>query len=154
MENMDARQELSAAERAAAAPYVEIKADPWWVAPGFGLLGLLLVLSRGLRAQADAPDWASTLPLALIVLGSLGYVLWQRRRLGALPAGPAPREINRVLRWFVVGAALVAIALFVLGDRAPLWLGLPLGFALATGGMAWYGAAYGRAASRVRERLA
>lgn len=155
MENHDAiREELRVAERAAAAPYADYPKDPWWTAPGFGALAALFVVGVNLGAQPQVPGWAATLPSALVVLGSGGYLWWQRRRRGTMPSGRAPREISRVLWWFVLGAAVVAVALFVLADLAPLWLGVPAAFVLAAAGVACFGRAYDRAAARVRERLA
>lgn len=155
MENSEGlREQVRAAERAAAAPYVDYEPDPWWVAPGFGLVAVLVVLGIHGDSQGGVPGWVSSLALAAAVVCVLSYVRWQRKRLGALPSGKAPREVNRVLRVFIVAGVVVGLCLFLLADLAPLWLGLPVAFALTTGGMAWYVAAYDRAAARVRERLA
>ncbi|MQA82997.1 MAG: hypothetical protein GEV10_31855 [Streptosporangiales bacterium] len=154
MESKDEiREQLRAAERAAAAPYVDYPKDPWWTVPGFGALASLIVLGVNLREQSDMPDWAATLPLALVAAGACGYVLWQRRRRGTMPSGKAPREVNRVLWGFVLGAVVVAVVVFVFADLAPLWLAVPSAFVLASGGMLWFGRAYDRAAAQARERL-
>lgn len=154
MENSEGlREQIRAAERAAAAPYVDYRPDPWWVAPGFGLIAALLVLGIGLRSQTNAPGWASTVPMAAVVVCVLVYVRWQRRRLGTLPSGKAPREVRRVLRVYIVAGLLVGLGLFLLADLVSLWWGLPIAFAVTTGAMAWYISAYSHAAERVRERL-
>lgn len=154
MESKDeVRDQLRAAERAAAAPYVDYPKDPWWTVPGFGALASLFVLGVNLRQQSDLPDWAGTLPLALVAASVCGYVLWQRRRRGIAPSGKAPREVSRVLWRFVLGAFVVAVVMFVLADLAPLWLAVPFAFVFASGGMLWFGRAYDRAAAQARERL-
>ena len=155
MESRDeVRDRLRAAEWGAAAPYVDYPKDPWWVVPGFGALASLFVLGVNIGERADVPDVVAALLMALVALSSWGYVSWQRRRRGTAPSGKAPREIDRVLWWFVVGAVVVAVALFVLADWAPLWLGVPVAFVLTAAGMFWFGSAYARASAKVRERLA
>lgn len=148
------RERLLLAERAAAAPYVDYPRDPWWIAPGFGLLAVLFVLGINLRERPDGSGWLGSLMSLAVVLAAGGFLRWQRRRRGTMPAGKAPREVKRVLVGFVVGASIVAVALFTLADTAPLWLALPAAFAVTTAGMLWYGAAYDHAAAKVKERLA
>lgn len=126
--------------------------DPWWTVPGFGALASIFVLGVNLREHSNMPDWAGTLPMALVAACACGYALWQRRRRGTMPSGKAPREINRILWGFVLGAVVVVVAMFLLANLAPLWLAVPCAFVLASGGMLWFGHAYDRAATQVRER--
>lgn len=154
MESEDeVREQLKAAERTAAAPYIEYPKDSWWTVPGFGILASVFVLSVNLRGHTDIPGWAGALILALVVACAGGYLWWHRRRRGTMPAGKAPAEFNRVLRGFILGALVVAVALFVLADLTPLWLAVPSAFVIASIGMWWFGRAYDRAATQVRERL-
>lgn len=155
MESKDeARDQLRAAERAAAATYVDYPKDPWWFTPGFGVLAVLLVVMIKLQEQPQTPGWIATLLMVLILAGSLGALRFQRNRRGTLPSGRAPREVNRVLWGFILGAVVVAVTLFVLADLAPLWLAVPAAFLLTSGGLVWFGHAYDRAATQVRKRLA
>jgi len=148
--NNEAREQLRAAERAEAAPYVDYPPDPRWISPAFGVLATLLALAANLH---DHPGWSSV-PSTLVVLGVVGYVLWQRRRRGTQPYGTAPRELTRVYRWYLGGAIVIGTALLVMGYWAPLWLALPVAFLAGTLGLLWFIRAYDRAATRVRKRLA
>lgn len=154
MESDELRDQLRAADRAAAAPYLDYPKEPWWVVPAFGALASLFVLGVGLRDRPDVPGVLWALIMALVALSAVGYVSWQRRRRGATPSGRAPQEVNRVLWWFVGGAIGVAVVLFLLADWAPWWVGMPAAFVLASGGLFWFGRAYARAVAKVRERLA
>lgn len=150
----EVRDQLRTVERAAAAPYVDYPRDPWWVVPAFGALASLLVLGIDLSGHSDVPDVLGVLLMAFVALSAWGYAWWQYRRRGTAPSGKVPQELNRVLWWFVAGAIVVAVAMFLLADWAPLWLGMPVAFVLASAGMSWFGRAYERAAAKVRERLA
>ena len=147
------RDHYRTAERAAAAPYLEYPEDPWWTAPGFGVLGALFVLGLDLYGRDDVRDLWGSLAHLLVVAGAVSYIWWQRRRRQTMPSGNAPPEVNRVLVSFIVGAVIIAVGLFLLGDLAPLWLGLPVAFVVVTAAMYWYGTAYERAAAAARERL-
>lgn len=147
------RDQLRAAERAAAAPYVDYPKDPWWTVPGFGALAALFVLSIDLRGQSNMPGWSGTLLLALFMACVIGYLWWQRQRRGTMPSGNAPPEFKRVMWGFALGALVVGVGLFVLADLASLWLAVPSAFVIASVGTLWFGRAYDRAAAQVRERL-
>ena len=152
--NDEVRAQIHEADRASAAPYLNSPATAWWVIPPAGVLASLFVLSVNLRTQTEVPGWIATLPLALFAACALGYIRWHRRRVGTMPAGKASRELTRVMWGFTIGAVLVAVALFALADLTPLWVGVPAAFALASAGIAWFGYAYNRAATRTRNRLA
>ena len=147
------REQLRAVERAAAAPYLNYPKNPWWVVPAFGALASLFILGVHLSKRSDLSNALWTALMALVAISAWGYTWWQYRRWGAAPAGKAPREVNRAMWWFVAGAVVVAVALLLLADRAPLWLGMPTAFVLTSAGVFWFGRAYARAAARVRERL-
>lgn len=153
VESDEIRDRLRTDEQAAAAPYLNYPTDPWWVVPGFGVAASLFVLGVNLHAQPDVSDWVGTALQALVVVCAWGYAWWQRRRRGTMPSGRAPREVNRALWGFIVGAVVVAVALFVLADWTPLWVGTPAAFVLASAGMLWFGRAYDRASAKARERL-
>jgi len=155
MESNEIREQLLEAERAAAAPYVIYPKDPWWYPVLVGFIGPLLVLvfTQTIGAFAGKTTWGA-LPSLAITLIALYIVFDQRRRRGTMPRGKAPRELRGVYRWYFTGAVVVAISIGALALLAPIYVSLPASFLLAFGGIMWFGAAYERAAARVRARLA
>lgn len=153
MENTsDPHQALRAADRAEAAPYLDWRAPPW-VPLTVGLIAAVFVLGVHLGNRADVPGWLSALPLLLVVAMSWGIGTAVYRAHGAWPTAQVPREVTRVFAWYVLGAGLVAVLLFLLGDHAPLWLGVLGGLVLGCGGMVLFGRAYERALRRLERRL-
>lgn len=155
MESDEIRAQLLEAERAAAAPYVLYPKDPWWQGVLLALTSPLfvLVVTQTAGVFSGHRTWA-VLPGIAITLISLFVVLNQRKRRGALPQGKAPRELRVVFRWYYIGAGITVLAVVTLALLTTLWWSLPLSFAVTFGGLLWFGAAYERAAARVRERLA
>ena len=148
------RSALLAAERAAAAPYIDYPASPAWYAPVTGLW---------FAAFVGAFTWwrGSTALFVsfLVVLIALeaGFLAWMQKRHGALPmpgTGTPPAEIGRVWRGYYAGCVLV------LGLVALVWwqFGVPPAalttFVLVASALTWYERAYAKAAGSVRERLA
>ncbi|HYO19771.1 MAG TPA: hypothetical protein VES02_14025 [Dermatophilaceae bacterium] len=148
------RSELLAAERAAAAPYIDYPASPAWFAPVTALWFAALVGALMWLGVNNALFAAS---IAVLVALEAGYLTWMRRRHGALPmpgTGTPPPEIGRVWRGYFAGCVVI-LGLVVLA----WWqIGLPAAaltvFVLVAGGLTWYERAYVKAARTVRERLA
>lgn len=155
MESDAFRSELLAPERAAAAPYVLKPLHQWWHAALLSLAGPLfaLVTSETLRAFEGGGTWAF-LPGIAITLLTILVMVDHRKRRGVTPRGKAPLELRAVFRWYYVGAALVLVGIAVLAMNTSPWLSLPVSYVACLGGLMWFGAAYERAAARVRARLA
>lgn len=143
------RERVRAADRAAAAPYVDYPATPWWYHGFFGLWSVAFVLV--MRVAAD-PVWRPVgLVLLCVAVGLLSG--WQRRRRGTWPRGKAPAEIQRAMLGFVVGAvAVIALGALLLW-LAPVWAAAAVLFVVVTAGVWSYERAYDRAAARTRARL-
>ncbi|WP_155371445.1 hypothetical protein [Catellatospora vulcania] len=153
MESYDLAEQLKAAERGAAAPYVDYPPTPWWYAPSVG---------AWVAAMIGAFTWwrentgAFVGSLALLLAVEALFIVWMRRRHGALPMpgkGTPPAEIAGVWRGYAI--ALPVIALLV---AAAWWLGgVPAAavaaFVLVTAGLAVYERRYALAAAETRARL-
>lgn len=155
MESNEIRDELREAERAAAAPFVEVPRYQWWHTALLSLVGPLfaLVTSQVLRAL-DGGGTLAFIPGFAITLITLFVVLDQRRRSGATPKGKAPAELRIVFRWYYIGAAIVLVSVAILALTTSPWASLPVSYAVCLGGLLWFGTAYQRAAARVQARLA
>src|SRR5689334_3910822 len=153
MESTPPSEQLRAAERGEAAPYIRFPPTPWWYSPVVGAWAAAFV---GTFAwwRVNAVLFVTSL-VVLIVLEGL-FIGWLRRRHGALPwpgYGRPPAEIAAVWRGYAAGLAVVAAAIAV-----SWWLGgVPVGAAVAfvtvTTGLALYERRYAQAAARVRDRL-
>ncbi|MEU8075173.1 hypothetical protein AB0B31_06960 [Catellatospora citrea] len=153
MESIEVAEQLKAAERGAAAPYVDYPPTPWWYAPSVGAW-VAAMIGTFTWWRENAGLFVGSL-VALIAVEIL-FVTWMRRRHGALPMpgrGTPPTEIAGVWRGYA--AALPVIALLV----AAAWLlgGVPAaalaGFVLVTAGLAVYERRYAVAAATTRARL-
>lgn len=156
MESNEIREQLRLAERAAAAPYIDYPKDPWWQ---FLLLSLVLpifalLLNTLVNGSTTMRSLLALQSLAITGI-TLAVVLSQRKRRGALPSGgKAPAELRRVFRWYFVGASALTLAVSALALTTPLYVSMPVAWALSLFGIAWFGMAHERAAVRIRERLA
>ncbi|GIF97556.1 hypothetical protein [Catellatospora citrea] len=153
MESIEVAEQLKAAERGAAAPYVDYPPTPWWYAPSVGAW-VAAMIGTFTWWRENAGLFVGSL-VALIAVEIL-FITWMRRRHGALPMpgkGTPPVEIAGVWRGYA--AALPVIALLV----AAAWLlgGVPAaalaGFVLVTAGLAVYERRYAVAAAKTRARL-
>jgi len=151
MENIEElREQQRVAERAAAAPYVDYPPTPLWYMPVMGVWAFVATVIF-LR-----PGTSSAVRIAgeLVLVGAcLVLVWWQRRIRGVWPTGKAPQEIRRAMAGFIVGAIVVIGAVIGLRFLLNVWVAAGVAFVLVTAGVAWYEAAYARAAVRVRDRL-
>ena len=155
MESNEISEELREAERAAAAPYVTYPKEPWWALWALScVLPLLTLALHETRQGSEGSGPLLVMPSVLISVIVVVVVTAQRKRQGALPAGKAPNELQRVYRWYFVGAAMFGVGAIALGLLTPLIVSLPIAFLLNLGGLLWFGYSYERAAARVRARLA
>ncbi|MEU5563342.1 hypothetical protein [Micromonospora musae] len=153
MESIDLEGSLRTAERGAAAPYTTYPPTPWWYAPAVGAWSAAMV-GAFIWWRESAGLFLGSLAALLAV--EIVFVVWMRRRHGALPmpgTGTPPTEIAQVWREFL--AALPVLALLV---GLVWWLiGVPAAagtaFVLVTIGLSAYERRYARAAARTRARL-
>ncbi len=117
--------------------------------PVFALmLNTLIAGSTTMRSLLGVQSFA-------LISISLVVVFTQRKRRGALPAmGKAPGELSRAFRGYFVGAATLTLVVSALALTTPLYVSVPVAWALSLGGIYWFGRAYEWAAEQVRERLA
>ncbi|QIG42843.1 hypothetical protein G5V58_08730 [Nocardioides anomalus] len=143
-----AEELLRAAERAEAAPWVELPTTPAWYPPAVGLWAGALTLALGLLDGV-----ARSLALVVLVGAELGFLAWYRRYRGTMPTGWAPRELRPVLLLFVVGLAVVAgLALVLCLVGQPVTAAVAV-LVLTTPLVWWYERAYAAAAAATRARL-
>ena len=149
----DAREQLQIIERAAAAPYVNYPATPWWYSPLVGLWAAAMIGAFTWWRENTALFAAS---LAILIALEGAFIAWIQRRHGALPmpgrGTPRRRSVGSgaATSWLPVVAGLIALA---------WWLGgVPVAavtaFVVVTAGLAYYERRYAVAAAKVRERLA
>lgn len=149
MESDDARNALRAADRAAAAPWIDYPPVPWWHPLFFAAYAAGLTLAIGLL------DGLATAGVELVlVVVMLGYTRWYVRKRGTYPKGTPPQEIRRPLHLMIAGAVLIAVATFALGALVSVWLAAAFAAVTTSGGITAYEAAYARGAQRARDRLA
>ena len=153
MESYEVAEQLAAAERGAAAPYVEFPPTPWWYPPVVGAwVAALIGTFTWWRENAVLFTGA----LLVLVAAEVLFVFWLRRRHGAFPTpggGTPPAEIAAVRRGFLIAVPVLAVAVGL-----GWWLvGVPaaagVAFVLVTAGLIRYERRYAGAAARVRERL-
>jgi hypothetical protein len=153
MESSSAREQLAAAERGAAAPYLTYPRTPWWYAPAVGAWAAAVI---GTFVWWRENAVLFTVALAVLIAGECVFIGWMQRRHGALPApgrGTPPAEIAAVQRGF-----LLAVPVLVLVVGLVWWLaGVPAAagtaFVLVTAGLIRYERRYADAAARTRARL-
>jgi hypothetical protein len=153
VESSEIRQQLAAAERGAAAPYIDYPPTPWWYSPSIGLWAAAMI-GAFTWWRENAALFAGSLSILLVL--ELVFLTWMRRRHGALPMpgkGTPPPEIAAVWRGYLLSLPVVALVV-----AAGWWLGgVPvaagLAFVLSAAGLAIYERRYARAAASVRSRL-
>lgn len=152
METTDAT--LRAAERAAAAPFIDYPKTPWWYPLLFATFMTAVLAGPALVQHGHGIAGFGLQFLSLAAL--ITFARWYRTRWGAWPRmSAAPAEIKGAYRWFLtmfVVGAVVSVAAWLLGGPQ---VGLPAIFVVAYALIwAYEGVVYPRAAQRVRERLA
>jgi hypothetical protein len=147
----DHRQDLAAAERAAAAPYVDYPPTPAWYPAAVGAWAAALV---GALTLLDRHPVLRGVVLVSLVAVEGGFFAWYRSYRGTMPSlRHAPTEISREFRWYSLGlvvvVALVAGTALLVSQVAAV----VLTFLLVTAGAASYERRYARAAEATRARL-
>jgi hypothetical protein len=153
MESFSPSEQLRIIEQGEAAPYVHYPSTPWWYAPAIGAWAAALVLAFSWW-RGHAALFAGSLVLLVAIEGV--FVVWQKRRHGALPVpgrGRPPAEIASMWRGYVAGMALVIAAVAVTCWLAGIAAGAVVAFVTVTAGIALYEWRYAGAAARVRARL-
>ncbi|WP_166384543.1 hypothetical protein [Catellatospora methionotrophica] len=153
MESISLAEQLKAAERGAAAPYVDYPATPWWYAPAVGAWAAAMI-GTFTWWRENAVLFVGS--LVVLIAAELLFVTWMKRRHGALPMpgkGTPPAEISALWRGYAL-----ALPMTVLLVAAVWWLGgVPAAagaaFVLVTAGLALYERRYAAAAARTRDRL-
>jgi len=147
--NGNLHETLRAADRAAAAPWVDYPPTPWWHYPCFGLWAAAMVVTYG----AFHDHVVVFLPCYLALIALVGvYIVWQRRRRGVSPYGWPPREVRVVCGWYLAGY----LVLYGIVVAVMVWswaCAAAVAFAASTAGLVWFEAGYARAVRRVRSRL-
>jgi hypothetical protein len=146
-------EQLAAAERGAAAPYVDFPPTPWWYAPAVGAWTAALI---GTFTWWRENAVLFTGALAALIVVELLFVFWMRRRHGAFPAPgrrTAPTEIAAVWRGFLVAAPVIALLVGLTWWLAGIPAAAGAAFVLVTIGLTYYERRYAAAAARVRDRL-
>jgi hypothetical protein len=141
-------------ERAEAAPYVDYPPSPWWYFPAFGLWSAGLV-GAFTWWRVNAGLFVAT-PAVLTALAAV-FVLWMRRRHGALPMpgrGAPPAEIASVWRGYLLTAPVIVLVVALVWWQIGIPVAAAVAFVLVTTGLAVYEHRYALAAARVQERLA
>jgi hypothetical protein len=153
MESIDLEEQLKAAERGAAAPYVEYPPTPWWYAPSVGAWAAAMIGAFSWWRE-NAALFVGSLA-ALIAIETL-FIVWMQRRHGALPRpgkGTPPTEIARVWRGFAAAVPVVVLLTGLVWWLISLPAAAGAAFVLVTVGLAAYERRYAAAAARTRARL-
>jgi hypothetical protein len=153
MESFSAREQLAAAERGAAAPYITYPRTPWWYAP---LVGAWTAAMIGTFLWWRVNAVLFTVALVVLVAAENLFVIWLRRRHGAFPLlgkGTPPAEIAALRRRFGAGLAVVAVVVAAVWWLAGIPAAAGVAFVLVTAGLAYYERRYAAAAARIRARL-
>ncbi|MEV0720140.1 hypothetical protein [Asanoa sp. NPDC050611] len=153
MESIGLAGELAAAERGAAAPYVTYPPTPWWYAVSVGAWVAALVGTFTWWRESVGLFVGS---LAALIALELLFLVWMRRRHGALPmpgTGTPPPEIARVWRAYFAALPLVALAVWLVWWLVGVPAAAGTSFVLVTVGLTVYERRYAAAAAATRARL-
>jgi hypothetical protein len=153
VESIGVREQLAAAERGAAAPYVDYPPTPWWYAPSVGAW-VAAMIGTFVWWRANAGLFLGSLAALLVV--EAVFVVWMKRRHGALPTpgrGRPPAEIAKVWRGYAAALPVVAVAVGLFWWLAGLPWAVGAAFVAVTAGLALYERRYAAAAARTRARL-
>jgi hypothetical protein len=154
MESTEARDQLLLVERAESAPYIQYPPSPWWYAPAVGLWAAVFI---GVFTwfRVNSALFAGSLAMLLVI--ELVFVIWMRRRHGALPMpghGKLPAEIAWVWRGYFAGLGVIAVVVALAWWLGGVPVAAVVAFVVVTAGIALYERTYATAAAKVRERLA
>lgn len=153
VESTDLEEQLKAAERGAAAPYVSYPPTPSWYAPSVGAWAAAMIGTFTWWRENAALFMAS---LAVLIAVEALFVVWMQRRHGALPMpgkGTPPVEIAGVWRGYLVGLAVVILLVGLVWWLVGVPAAAGAAFVLVTVGLAVYERRYAVAAATTRARL-
>ena len=151
MESTSPGQQLAAAERAAAAPYVDYPPTPRWYPPVVGAWSAALVAAL---TMLDGHPVLRGLTLVVLVALEGVFLGWYRVHRGTMPSlRHAPREIDAEFRRYLVGVVVVVGAVVAAALLLPDVVAPVLALVLVTAGAAAYERRYARAAEATRARL-
>lgn len=134
---------------AAAAPFLEPPPTPSWYPVAAGAWSAAFVLAvGGLRDRFGLFTAAMGVLVGLLV----AYTTWFGRRWGGWPpARRAPAEIDRVMRRFLLGGAVIIGAIMLIGHWTGYILAAGATFIAVTMWVGWYDTAYTAAVVRAKE---
>jgi len=146
--------ELRAAERAAAAPYISYPPSPWWYMPVVGawLAAFIAVFAR----WSEGSDVLVGAGLVVLIVLEIVFVRWMYTRHGAMPwpgMGTPPPEIGRLWRWYFIAALAVVAVVAAVWWQIGVAAASATAFVLVTAGLVWYEKAYAKASAAVKSRL-
>ncbi len=148
--SLDPAEELLAADRAAAAPYIDYPPTPWWFALAAGLWATALVAAFVIPSPGV---WMVVVVLLLVTVEG-AFLGWYRRKRGTSPSiRNVPGEFRRAYIGYTVGAVAVVVLVAACIAWLPVPVTLGVTFVLVTAGLAGYEKVYERAAARTRGRL-
>ncbi len=153
MESIELAEQLRAAERGAAAPYIDYPPTPWWYAPAVGAW-VAAMIGTFIWWRENAVLFTGSLVILIAI--EIVFITKMQRRHGALPRpgrGTPPVEIAGVWRQY-----LIAVPVIVAVVALAWWLGgvgvaAGTAFLLVTAGLIRYEKAYAAAAAKTRSRL-
>src|SRR4051812_11939247 len=111
------RAQLDEIDRGELAPWVNLPPTPRWWPLAFGLWAAAFALVVGLLDGAGQAF--AQLALVLVLFG---MIPWDRRRRGTYPTGRPPRAFRRAVVRMFLGAAAVAGAAWLVGERLSVWV--------------------------------
>ncbi|GGO27673.1 hypothetical protein GCM10011576_52520 [Micromonospora parathelypteridis] len=153
MESIGLAEELAAAERGAAAPYIDYPPSPWWYAPSIGAWAAAMI---GTFTWWRENVGLFVVSLAALIAVEILFVVWMQRRHGALPMpgkGTPPVEIARMWREYVASLPVVALIVGLVWWLVGVPAAAGTAFVLVTAGLAFYERRYAVAAAATRARL-
>ncbi len=143
-----AREQLHEIEGGELVSWVVYPPTPAWWAAGFGLWAATLALVVGLLDGA-----ARSLAQLVLILIMFLALAWDRRRRGTYPSGLPPRDFFWTILRMVLGALVVAVVVWVVGEQVSVWVAAAIAGVGAWAVVAWYEREYAVIAARIRERL-
>jgi hypothetical protein len=153
MESIGLEGQLKAAERGAAAPYVNYPPTPWWYAPSIGAWAAAMI-GTFTWWRENAGLFVGS--LAALIAVEILFVVWMQRRHGALPMpgkGTPPVEIAGVWRGYLASLPVVALLVGLVWWLVGVPAAAGAAFVLVTVGLAVYERRYALAAARTQARL-
>jgi hypothetical protein len=146
----NANAALTAAERAAAAPYIDYPPTPRWYPPAVGAWAAALVLTIGVSDHKVV-----FIPALLTLLAIEGaFLAWYRRYRGTMPSmRQVPTEIARAMWQYLIALVAVVVAIGIAFQAIGPTAGAIVAFLTVTLALHFYERRYAAAAAATRARL-